>query len=409
MEAAARRSRTRMKRILTPFQHFARLEAAAGLVLLASTLVALAWANSPWSDTYFHAREIPLRLGLAGRGMTEAVHAWINDGLMVVFFLLVGLEIKREALQGELSGMQRALLPLAGAAGGMLLPAALYLAASAGGSAAAGWAIPMATDIAFALGVLALLGRGMPASARIFLTALAIADDIGAVVVIALFFTAGIHLAWIAAAATLVLVLAGMNVLGLRRPWAYALVGVLLWLAVLRSGLHATLAGVALAAMVPARPRPGEQDTPLQRMENGLHGWVAFGIIPLFALANAGVDLRASGLASLLHPVTRGILLGLVVGKPLGILLATWAATGFGRRLLPEGLSWRALLAIAPLGGIGFTMSLFVATLAFGDDARMDAARLGILAASGLAALLGWVGIRLHRRGAPDPGMAGPG
>ena len=394
---SAVRGITPIERILTPFQRFARTEAAAGVVLLVATVLALAWANSPWSDSYAHLREVHLGIRLGGHGLDEALHTWINDGLMAVFFLLVGLEIKREALYGELSGRRRAALPLAAALGGMVLPAALYVLASWGHAAMAGWAIPMATDIAFALGVLALLGRGLPPGLRVFLTALAIADDIGAVLIIALVFTAGLHPVWLSAAGGLLLLLGAMNAAGVRRPAAYGAVGVLLWLAVLGSGLHPTVAGILLAATVPARPR-FEEEAPLQRMENGLHGWVAFGIVPLFALANAGVDLRATGLEALVHPVTRGILLGLVVGKPLGILLATWAAAGFGRRLLPEGLTWRGLLAIAPLGGIGFTMSLFVATLAFGDDARMDAARLGILAASALSALLGWLGMRLHRR-----------
>jgi NhaA family Na+:H+ antiporter len=437
---------TPIERLLAPFQRFAETEASGGIVLLAATLVALAWSNSPWRDSYFALWHSHAGVSLGGWVMDEQLHEWINHGLMAVFFFLVGLEIKREAMYGELAGVRRAAPPVFAALGGMLLPAALYMAVNLHGAGADGWGIPMATDIAFALGVLALFGRGVPAQLRLFLTALAIADDIGAVLVIALFFTHSLNLLALAAAGLIVLALAGLNAAGVRRPGVYAAVGVLLWLAVQASGLHATIAGILLAMAVPAStriqagtflqhnatlleefrsagtgapvPRNAEQQetlrsivhaahqaqAPLQRIENRLHGWVAFGIVPLFALANAGVDLRGTNLGSLVQPVTLGILLGLVVGKPLGILGATWVGARLAGGGLPDGISWRGLRAIGPLGGIGFTMSLFIATLAFGDRPLLADAKVGVLAASALSALLGWLGLMALRR----PGHGGP-
>jgi len=369
--------------------------------------------------------------------VSHTLHHWINDGLMAVFFFLVGLEIKREAMVGELASLRRAALPGAAALGGMVVPALLYAALNAGGQGAAGWGIPMATDIAFALGVLALIGPRVPLSLKVFLTALAIVDDIGAVLVIAVFYTA--EIAWGALAAGLVVLglCALANRLGVRGPLPYVLLGLVAWSCFLASGVHATVAGVLLAMTIPARTRidadqflehaerdlaafrgaraPGSplvtnlgQQTalqglesateaaqaPLQRIEHDLHAPVAFVIIPLFALANAGVTLGSGFGETLAHPVTLGVILGLVIGKPLGITLFAWLAVRAGLAELPAALSWRAIHAVSWLGGIGFTMSLFVAGLAFPDGALVDESKVGIFAASVAAGLAGWLLVR---------------
>lgn len=429
--------RTPLERLVSPFRQFAETESAGGIVLLACAAIALVWANSAWSDGYFRLWESPLTIGGAGWGLTKSLHHWINDGLMVVFFLLVGLEIKREFLFGELASARKAALPIAAALGGMLVPAAIYALFNHGGPGSHGWGIPMATDIAFALGVLALLGPRIPVGLKVFLAALAIADDIGAVLVIALFYTERISWAALGVAGVVVLALVVLNRMGMRRPGAYAALGVVLWLAVLQSGVHATVAGVLLAATIPARtrldtagfvargrglldriarlgsagedvPRSAEQQqavhaledaceqaqTPLQRLENALHPWVAFGIVPLFALANAGVRLDGNALGMATTPVVLGIVLGLTLGKPIGITLASWLAVRLGLAARPDGVTWRGLHGVSWLGGIGFTMSLFIAALAFGQSARADEAKLGILAASVIASFCGWLLLR---------------
>jgi Na+:H+ antiporter, NhaA family len=354
-----------------------------------------------------------------------------------VFFFLVGLEIKREFMIGELASPRRAALPIAAALGGMVVPALIYAALNAGGTGAPGWGIPMATDIAFALGVLALLGPRVPLSLKVFLAALAIVDDLGAVLVIALFYTAEISWAALGAAALFLAAMAVLNRLEVRRPGAYLLFGVGLWLAFLFSGVHATVAGVLAAMTIPARTRidtagflargrylmdefdrvgvEGEDvltshdqqtviqaienacdaaQAPLQRIEHELQPWVAFGIIPLFALANAGVHLPADFVGALGHPVTLGVILGLVLGKPLGISLFAWLAVRAGVAVRPEGVSWRALHGVSWLGGIGFTMSLFIANLAFPAGEMVDEAKVGILSASILAGVVGWLLLR---------------
>jgi NhaA family Na+:H+ antiporter len=378
---------------------------------------------------------MPVTIGPAGAALTLSVHAWVNDALMSIFFFLVGLEIKREFLVGELASRRTATLPIAAALGGMVVPAILYASVNAGGPSGSGWGIPMATDIAFALGILALLGGRVPIGLKVFLAALAIVDDLGAVLVIALFYTP--HFAWtpLAWAGGILAVLVVLNRMGARRTTTYAVLGILLWLAVLASGVHATVAGVLLALAVPARTRIDEdefmrraaaslddfraastEDTslltnrgqqeavhalvsavdeaqaPLQRMEHALQGVVAFIILPLFALANAGVPLAGSG--ALRNSIALGIVLGLVVGKPLGITLASWLAVRSGLADLPAGVGWRALHGAAWLGGIGFTMSLFIAGLAFADAAHLDTAKLGILAASLVAGSIGWLLLR---------------
>jgi NhaA family Na+:H+ antiporter len=424
-------------RILSPFQRFAATESSGGIVLIACTVAALVLANSPWAGAYHHLWETELGLSVGGFRMAYSLHHWINDGLMAVFFFLVGLEIKREFLIGELASPRRAALPIAAALGGMVVPALIYAALNAGGAGAPGWGIPMATDIAFALGVLALLGPRVPLSLKVFLAALAIVDDLGAVLVIALFYTAQISWASLGAAALFLAGMAVLNRLEVRRPGAYLLLGVGLWLSFLFSGVHATVAGVLAAMTIPARTRidtagflargrylmdefdragvegkdvptnHGQQtviqamenacdaaQAPLQRIEHELQPWVAFGIIPLFALANAGVHLPADFAGALGHPVTLGVILGLVLGKPIGISLFAWLAVRVGVAARPEGVSWRALHGVSWLGGIGFTMSLFIANLAFPAGDMVDEAKVGILSASILAGTVGWLLLR---------------
>jgi NhaA family Na+:H+ antiporter len=424
-----------IERILKPFAQFAHTASAGGIVLLLATAVALAWANSPWAASYHHLWELEIGLDIGPFAIRSTLHHLINDGLMVVFFFLVGLEIKREVRIGELASFQRAALPAAAALGGMVVPAAIYAALNFGGPGAAAWGTPMATDIAFALGVLALLGSRVPAGLKVFLAALAIVDDIGAVLVIALFYSGGVDWGALGLAGALLLLAAGANAAGVRHPWAYALIGVVLWGAVLASGVHATVAGVLLAMTIPSRTRihedeflqrarrsveafaracgPGttvltnqaqqeslltletlceQAQAPLQRTERSLHGVVAFGIMPLFALANAGVQLTGGGQGTgLSNPITLGIILGLVIGKPLGITLFSWAAVRAGLAALPRGVSWRLIHGVAWLGGIGFTMSLFIAGLAFADAPDLlTEAKLGVLIASIAAGLCGW-------------------
>ncbi len=418
-------------------------------MLLACTAVALAWANSPWAEDYHHFWETPLSVGAPGYMLTLSLHAWVNDALMAVFFFLVGLEIKREVLVGELATRRSATLPVAAAIGGIAAPALLYAAVNAGQPGAAGWGVPMATDIAFALGILALLGDRVPPSLRIFLAALAIADDLGAVLVIALFYTGAIDWMSLAAAGIALAVLVGLNRAGARRPFTYALLGVVLWFFMLKSGIHATIAGVLLALTVPARTRISEDEflrnaeasladfrasdepgttvltnaghqeallsledaadaaqSPLQRMEHSLHGIVAFLVMPLFALANAGVWLGGDVGSSLAHPVSMGIALGLLLGKPVGITLASLLAVKLGAADLPTGTTWRHLHGVAWLGGIGFTMSLFIAGLAFDSADLLDIAKLGVLAASTVAGVVGYVILRGAATAQQDPSPA---
>lgn len=440
--------RTPIERLLSPFQRFARTESSGGIVLIACTLAALVWANSPWGPSYEALWATELGFSLGGRHTAHPLHHWINDGLMAVFFFVVGLEIKREVLVGELASARRAALPIAAAIGGMVTPAAIYAAVNAGGPGAAGWGIPMATDIAFALGVLALLGPRVPLSLKVFLAALAIVDDIGAVVVIALFYTSGISWAALGAAVLVLVALVVMNRMGARQPVTYYLLALALWAAFLQSGVHATVAGVLAAMAVPARTRidtgeflergrelmdefdaageegdrvlPNEHrqevihslertceaaQAPLQRIEHQLQPWVSFGIIPLFALANAGVHLGGGVARELADPVAVGVILGLVLGKPLGITLFSWGVVRLGVAARPDGVSWRAIHGVSWLGGIGFTMSLFISALAFGAEERAAEAKVGILAASLLAGGIGWLMLRRiggeERRRAP--------
>jgi NhaA family Na+:H+ antiporter len=378
---------------------FQQTEVLGGLVMLAAAAAALVLANSPWGGLYETALGLRFEVRLAEWSLGKPILLWINDGLMAVFFLLVGLEIKREVLEGELSTPAKLALPVAAAIGGMAVPALIYVAVNwQDPLALRGWAIPSATDIAFALAALALLGRGVPLTLRLFLATVAIVDDIGAIAIIALFYTE--HLSWpmLLAAAIAIGALVILNAAGLRRPFAYLLVGLVLWLCVLKSGVHATLAGVVTALAIPFRTRGGEA-SPGHQLEDALHPWVAFGILPLFALANAGLSFAGTSFGSLLEPIPLGIILGLVAGKTIGIFLTSWLAIRLRLAALPSGVRWSEMLGVAALCGIGFTMSLFIGTLAFAQQPAefFESVKMGVLAGSLLAALAGGILFRMAR------------
>src|SRR4029453_9637106 len=384
----------RLKKIpLTTFQRFFRTETLGGLVLLGFGLAALPFANSPLSAAYNHVWEIPLTLGIAPHGLSLSLHDWINDGLMAVFFLLVGLEIKRELLAGGLSSAQQAALPIACAIGGMVVPALIYLGFNLRGLGAHGWGIPMATDIAFALGALNLIAPRAPIGAKVLLTALAIVDDMGAVLVISLFYSQAIVWSALGGAAVTLLVLIGFNLIGIRRLGPDLLGGVVLGFFVHSSGVHATIAGVVLAFTIPARSSGGTP-APLLRLEHSLHNFSAFVLMPLFAFANAGVKIKLS----VQHAeIGFGILAGLLFGKPLGIMTFALIAVKTGIARLPQAVNWRSLLGYGFLAGIGFTMSLFIAMLAFDDPVLVEALKRGIIAGSLLAGIAGAVLLRVGR------------
>jgi NhaA family Na+:H+ antiporter len=385
-----------MRRTVQAAGAFLEGEAASGIVLIGAAVIAVVWANIA-PDTYETLRATPLTVGVSPLALSKPAVLWINDGLMAIFFFLVGLEIKREVLRGELASIRKALLPIAAAAGGMLAPAALYAVLNAGGPGERGWGIPMATDIAFALGALALLGGRVAPSMRIFLTAVAIADDLGAVAVIAIFYTSELSWSALAAAAILFLALCVAARLGIHHPLPYVVVGLAVWVAVLESGVHATVAGVLVAFTVPAsRPRGSRgvhrlQRRPLlDRFEHRLEPWVAFGILPVFALANAGVRVSADFAAALLDPIALGIIGGLFVGKQLGIGLACWTLIRSGLGSMPSRATWRQLYGVSLMCGIGFTMSLFIATLAFEHAATLTPAKIGVLTGSLLSGIVGY-------------------
>jgi NhaA family Na+:H+ antiporter len=413
-----------------PLSLFASARASSGMVLLAAAAAALLWANSPWWRSYDQLWEFRIGFGFQGLEVFRPLLFWMNDGLMTVFFLLVGLEIKREVSTGELASFRRAALPIAAALGGVLVPALIYTGFNAGRAGHAGWGIPMATDIAFVSGVMALLGSRIPSGLAVFLTALAIVDDLFAVVVIAVFYTGSIHWIALVAAGGLLLLLLLMNRLGVAEPLAYALPGALLWVSVLNSGVHATIAGVLLAIAIPGRrfldpveflkrgttlmnefavaleeSATGEEnreeiveklesacrhaEPPLHRMEQALRPWVAMAIMPLFAFANAGVRFVDGTQRGLGNAITVGVLLGLFLGKPAGIMLFSFLSARVRLAERPLGVSWRHIHGAAWLAGIGFTMSLFVAGLAFGPSPLLNDAKLGIFAASILAGITG--------------------
>ncbi len=392
-----------------PLRRLMASESAPGLVLAAAAVLALWVSNSPWGGHYEALRQATgeVRIGGDWLVLSKPAVVWVNDLWMAVFFLLVGLEIKREFLEGELSSRSQLILPAAAALGGMALPALIYSAVNLGDPVALrGWAIPAATDIAFALGVLLLLGSRVPASLKIFLTAVAIIDDLGAIVAIAVFYTEQLSLPMLAGALVCTLVLWGMNRAGVERTESYLLVGTVLWLLVLKSGVHATLAGVVTALAIPMRD--SQRRSPLKQLEHGLHPWVAFTILPAFAFANAGVSLQGVSLSTLLQPVPLGIAAGLVGGKAVGIFGSIWLMTRLGWSTRPQGSSWAQCLGVALLCGIGFTMSLFIGGLAFeGQGPAYEVqVKLGVLCGSLLAGSLGalllWVC-------ASAPGKEGPG
>lgn len=420
-----------------PIRRFAELESAGGIVLILCTIVALVWANSPWAEGYEHLWHHQFGFSYDSFTLEKHLSHWINDGLMVIFFFVVGLEIKREVLVGELSSLRKSILPMMAAVGGMVVPAGLFaLINLGGGDDMHGWGIPMATDIAFAIGILTLLGNRVPLSLKVFLTALAIIDDLGAVLVIAIFYTSDIGWSYLGYAGIVLVFLMAANRRGVRAPAIYGFFGVLLWYFMLKSGVHATIAGVLLAMFVPARAEVTSKDfvskgrgilgdmeehglseevrhtdentmhaihsmrelaersqTPLQRMEHALHSWTTFAIIPIFALANAGVSLDFEA-SAITHGVTMGIFFGLVVGKLVGVFGFSYFAVKVGLATLPEGVRWGHIIGLGFLAGIGFTMSLFITNLAYTDEAHLQMSKLGILAASAVSGLCGFFFLR---------------
>ncbi len=424
-----------LARVGRPVREFFRIEAAGSVLLLLAAAVALVWANSPWGGTYDTFWHTELSLGVGDWTVTESLQHWVNDALMVLFFFVVGLEIKYELVKGDLRDPRAAALPVVAALGGMAVPALLFLAVTgaSGGEGSHGWGIPMATDIAFAVGVLGLLGRRIPSTARIFLLTLAIADDVGAILVIALFYTADLSWQWLLGSLAL---LAVMVLLRYRRVWTtsiYVVLGVGVWFTLLQSGVHATLAGVAIGLLTPSVPLFKEQLAreharealadqeldpdelsrlhyllaqsvpPVERIQAGLHPVSSYLVLPIFALANAGVSLSGVG-EVITSPVALGVLLGLVVGKPLGIVAATWLAVRLGLGQLPRGTTWGVVTGLGAVAGIGFTVSLFIAGLSFpGEESLTSAAKVGILLASAVSAVIGVVVLRLTTRGQDHP------
>jgi Na+:H+ antiporter, NhaA family len=379
-------------RLQTSLARFLHVEAAGGVVLLIAAVLALVWANSPASGAYARLWHTPVTIGVGDATFERPLEFWVNDGLMTIFFLVVGLEIRSEIRHGALASPRAALLPVIAALGGMLVPALLFLAIDHSATLGRGWAIPTATDIAFAVGILALLGPRVPRPLRAFLLALAIIDDIGAVIIIAAFYSHGVELSGLAIAAAAVAAVLVLARLGARSAFIPAAAGIAIWYGLLRSGVHPTLAGVVLAFLIPGAPAPGATHrlAPCERLERALHPWVAYGVMPLFALANAGIAFRGIALdAAEPRRLVLGIALALLVGKPLGIALAALASSGVRRGALPRGLRRGGILLVGSLGGIGFTMSIFIAGLAFEAEPLLGAAKLGILVGSACAALLG--------------------
>ncbi len=419
---------------MKPVERYMHNESTAGIMLLACALIAIGWANSPFSDSYFHLWEYEIAVRVADYEIANTFHTWINDGLMAMFFFVIGLELKREIIAGELSDIKKAMLPLVTAVGGMLIPAAIYILWNPSGTGNDGWGIPMATDIAFALGIISLLGKRVPVVLKIFLTALAIADDIGAVLVIAFFYTSQISFWSLGLGALFLIILLVANYVGIRNTLFYGLVGIGgVWLAFLMSGVHATIAGVIAAFAIPARTKINEQrfievldeklkefhtippndvtllepaqyrviqniyqltkaaGTPLQKLEYQLHPSVSFVIMPLFALANAGIILDEKLMQSIFSSgITMGVFWGLTAGKVLGVVTFCWLMVKLRLSLLPEGMTWGHLWGIGLLAGVGFTMSLFVTTLAFKEPQAVAAAKAGILAASIISGVAGY-------------------
>ncbi|MNO54957.1 Na(+)/H(+) antiporter NhaA [compost metagenome] len=378
------------------FKRFLKLESASGIILILAALLAIGLANSALAEHYQSFLNTQVQVRIAALDINKPLLLWINDGFMAIFFLLVGLEVKREMLEGALSSRVQATFPAIAAVGGMLAPALIYAFFNYEDEITrAGWAIPAATDIAFALGVMALLGKRVPTSLKVFLLALAIMDDLGVIIIIALFYTQQLSLTALAVGIVATLTLLWMNRRGEDRIGLYMLVGLVLWVAVLKSGVHATLAGVIVGFMIPISGK--RYASPLKHLEHALHPWSAYLILPLFAFANAGVSLDGIQLSDLLSPVPMGIILGLFIGKPLGIFTISWLSVKLGIAQLPRGVNFRQIFAVSILCGIGFTMSMFIASLAF-EHGGLDYgsySRLGILVGSTLAAVIGFIALRI--------------
>jgi Na+:H+ antiporter, NhaA family len=383
-----------------------KLESSGGIVLCAAAAVAIVMANTRLGTLYTRLLDVPLVIQVGDLAIAKPLLLWVNDGLMAVFFLVVGLEIKREVLEGELSSLSHAALPVIAAVGGMAGPVVVYVVCVWGDVVAMrGWAIPAATDIAFALGVLALLGSRAPPSLKIFLLALAIIDDLGTIVIIAAFYTADLSAMALGLAVVGMVALVVLNRSGVTCRAAYVLIGVFVWVCVLKSGIHATLAGVVVGLAIPMRAAGGE--SPLQSLEHDLHPWVAFGVLPLFAFANAGVTLTDIALADLLDPIQLGIGLGLFLGKQAGVMGTIWCAVRLGLGVLPEGATWRQVYGMALLTGVGFTMSLFVSTLAFADEGYDADVRIAVLLGSLASAITGYLVLRSASGSVTPPRRAG--
>ena len=381
-------------------KNFLKMESAGGIVLMAAAALALVAANTGAAGLYGYFIETPVEVRVGPLQIAKPLFLWINDGLMAIFFFLVGLELKREVLEGELSRPSNVLLPALGAVGGMAVPAAVYLLINQGEPVGFnGWAIPAATDIAFALGILTLLGSRVPVSLKVFLVSLAIFDDLGAIVIIAIFYSGTLSSVSLAIAAACLLVLSLMNWRNVMSVSAYVFVGVIMWTAVLKSGVHATLAGVALAAFIPMRDPDKKDYSPLRELEHDLHKAVVFGVLPMFAFFNAGIDLRGVGLSDLLHEVPLGIAAGLFVGKQVGIFVLCLIAIKLGLARLPDGANWGSLYGVSILCGVGFTMSLFIGSLAFEnlalDQKLLFDERLGIIFGSLLSGIMGYIVLHL--------------
>jgi len=371
---------------------FIQLEYASGLVLFAGVLIAITWANSPFLEQYHHLWELKLPVGWNDFKLDLSLHEWINDGLMALFFFVIGLELKREFLEGELSTVKNALLPMSAALGGMVVPALIYFVINRNTDSAGGWGIPMATDIAFALALLSMAGKHIPVSIKIFLSALAVADDLGAVLVIAFFYTSHINFAMLGLGIGILLLLLVGNKAGIKSSYFYLVLGLIVWLCFLLSGVHATIAGVLVAFTVPSTTKSGY--SPLKKMEHSLHPWIAFLIMPVFALANSGIVIGSGFLSNIINPVSIGVTLGLVAGKFLGICSFTWVMVQLKLSVLPDKATWRHIAGVALLGGVGFTMSLFISGLAFDDQTHIEQAKYGILIASLIAGVSGILVLR---------------
>lgn len=381
-----------MAAIVSKINEFLRLESSGGIILMFAALLALIANNTFLSPLYSALLSTPVVVQIGALELAKPLVLWINDGLMAIFFFLVGLEIKREVLQGELSSFDKAALPIFAAIGGMAAPALIYASFNWGDpETIRGWAIPAATDIAFALGILALLGSRAPVSLKIFLLAVAIIDDLGAIVIIAIFYTADLSLGALGFAAVGFAGLLLLNFLGIKRITPYVLLGVFMWVCVLKSGVHATLAGVLTALVIPMQGRTPESQSPLHRVEHDLHPWVAFMVLPVFAFANAGVSFEGMELSALLAPVPIGIALGLYLGKPIGVVLLSFLAVKAGITKLPSSMGWPQLIGVACLTGVGFTMSLFIGGLAFVSADQLNEVRIGVLMGSVLSGITGYL------------------